>query len=145
MEISDCQIQKIFQEFVCPIETVVKIMGGKWRSRILWELGKYGKPMRFGEIHKKLDGISDKTLAHQLYELELMKIIIRQDFLGFPPKVEYSLSDFGKTLKPLFNAAAQWIAENQEELRQVFHEKSRKIENNKSKTRKNAELIPLFD
>ena len=128
MEITDCAIQKIFSEFICPIEVVFQMLGGKWRSRILWEIGKFGKPIRYGEIHKKLDGISDKTLAHQLHELESMEIIIRREFYEFPPKVEYCLSDFGKTLKPIFNATAAWISENESEVRRIFFDNPKKTE-----------------
>ncbi len=107
-------------EFVCPAETTFQIIGGKWRPRILWELCQREHPMRFGELQTALDGITVKTLTHHLRELETMKLVERRDFNEFPPKVEYGLSEFGKSIKPIFNVTYDWIAENQVAVRQII-------------------------
>lgn len=112
--------EEICREFVCPAETTFQIIGGKWRPRILWELSQRDEPLRFGEIQTALGEISVKTLTHNLRELETMKLVIRRDFGEFPPKVEYALSDFGKSLQPIFAVTYDWIAANQTAVRQII-------------------------
>lgn len=115
-----------YRTFVCPAETTFEIIGGKWRPRILWELCKCEQPMRFGELQTALDGIREKALTHNLRELENMNLINRQEFAEFPPKVEYSLSVFGETLRPIFTVTAQWITTNRKNILEI-------IENNPKK------------
>lgn len=115
-----------YRAFICPAETTFEIIGGKWRPRILWELFQREQPMRFGELQAALDGIREKALTHHLRELENMKLIVRQEFTEFPPKVEYSLSRFGETLRPIFTVTCQWIEANGENILEI-------IENNPSK------------
>lgn len=112
--------EEICREFVCPAETTFQIIGGKWRPRILWQLCQSEQPQRFGELLAALNPIAVKTLTHHLRELETMKLVVRRDFNEFPPKVEYELSEFGKSLKPVFAATYDWIAENQIAVRQII-------------------------
>lgn len=109
--------EQICREFVCPAETTFQIIGGKWRPRILWQLCRSEKSLRFGELQSALGDISVKTLTHNLRQLEAMKLVVRCDFNEFPPKVEYELSDFGKSLKPIFSVTYDWIAQNQNAVR----------------------------
>lgn len=120
MEIENTGREEICREFICPAETTFQIIGGKWRPRILWELSRRAEPMRFGELQIALGDISVKTLTHNLRELEAMRLVIRQDFGKFPPKVEYELSDFGKSLKPIFETTYNWISENRAAIRQII-------------------------
>jgi DNA-binding HxlR family transcriptional regulator len=120
METRFTDTEEICREFVCPAETTFQIIGGKWRPRILWQLCRSEQPLRFGELQAALDGISVKTLTHNLRELETMKLVVRRDFSEFPPKVEYDLSDFGKSLKPIFTVTYDWIAENRISVRQII-------------------------
>lgn len=112
--------EQICREFVCPAEITFQIIGGKWRPRILWQLNRSEKPLRFGELQSALANISVKTLTYNLRELEAMKLVVRRDFSEFPPKVEYELSDFGKSLKPIFSVTYDWVAQNQNAVRQII-------------------------
>ena len=120
METQLTDTEQICREFVCPAETTFQIIGGKWRPRILWQLCRSEKPLRFGELQTALGEISVKTLTHNLRELETMNLVIRRDFNEFPPRVEYALSDFGKSLKLIFETTYNWIADNRSAVRQII-------------------------
>ncbi len=119
MKIPPNKNEDFFREFPCPVETIYEVIGGKWRTRIIWEIGTSEQPVRFSELQKTLAPISNKILAQQLRELEAMNFIVRQDFHEFPPKVEYRLSDFGESLSPLFAAAVEWVEKNQQPVREI--------------------------
>jgi DNA-binding HxlR family transcriptional regulator len=90
----------------CPAESTLKIIGGRWKLMILREL--CSGVNRFGELKRGLKGISEKVLAQHLRELERDGIIQRKVYAEVPPKVEYSLTASGKTLKPILDAMHQW-------------------------------------
>jgi DNA-binding HxlR family transcriptional regulator len=90
----------------CPAESTLKIIGGRWKLMILHEL--CSGVSRFGELKRNLKGISEKVLAEHLRELERDGIIQRKVYAEVPPKVEYSLTASGKTLKPILDAMHQW-------------------------------------
>lgn len=91
---------------ICPVATTVSIIGNKWKLLILKELLVETK--RFSTLKKNIPGISQKVLTQNLRSLEEDKILIRTVYPEVPPKVEYSLSDIGNSLKPLFNDMANW-------------------------------------
>ncbi|MBX3423946.1 MAG: helix-turn-helix transcriptional regulator [Pirellulaceae bacterium] len=90
----------------CPVETTLKIIGGRWKVLIIHFLidGK----QRFGELARSLGSISARTLSKQLRELEEDGVIDRQDFREIPPKVEYALTPLGKSLEPVLRAMESW-------------------------------------
>jgi DNA-binding HxlR family transcriptional regulator len=90
----------------CPVTTTLSVIGGKWKPIILWII-RDGKK-RFGEIKKLIPSITQKMLTQQLRELEKDGIIHREVHPVVPPKVEYSLTDYGRTLTPVLNALAAW-------------------------------------
>jgi DNA-binding HxlR family transcriptional regulator len=90
----------------CPAESTLKILGGRWKLMILHEL--CSGVSRFGELKRGLKGISEKVLAQHLRELEKDGIIQRKVYAEVPPKVEYSLTASGKTLKPILDAMHEW-------------------------------------
>ncbi|MEI6429795.1 MAG: helix-turn-helix domain-containing protein [Pseudanabaena sp. ELA607] len=90
----------------CPVEATLKAIGGRWKVLILHEL--FGGTKRFGELHRLLQGITQKMLTQQLREMEQDGLVHRQVYLLVPPKVEYSLTDLGKTLKPVLDAMHDW-------------------------------------
>lgn len=95
----------------CPVESGIELLAGKWKGRILWKL--YNQPaMRFGELRRALSSITEKMLTQQLRELESLKLVSRKIYTEVPPRVEYSLTDFGATLKPIFDGFAVWGTEN---------------------------------
>jgi DNA-binding HxlR family transcriptional regulator len=92
--------------YACGIGPAFEVIGGKWKAVILWEL-KDG-PLRFGELRHRVTGASEKMLIQQLRELEQDGIITRQVFPQVPPRVEYTLSDWGVRLNAALSALADW-------------------------------------
>ena len=90
----------------CPVETTLKVIGGRWKVLIIHFLLEDTR--RFGELARCLGSISPRTLTRQLRELEADGVVSRKDYGGIPPKVEYSLSPFGKTLAPVLYAMDAW-------------------------------------
>jgi DNA-binding HxlR family transcriptional regulator len=93
-------------EYHCHMELTLDIIGGKWKSLILWHLGE--NILRFGELKKALPKITQKMLTQQLRELEQDGLINRFVYTQVPPKVEYSLTDSGKTLLPILETMYRW-------------------------------------
>jgi DNA-binding HxlR family transcriptional regulator len=98
------------KEMQCPVEGTLRIIGGRWKLLILRELFKETK--RFGELHRSLNGITQKMLTQQLRELERDRIIVRKVYPQIPPKVEYSLTQVGQSLKPILDLMHQWGAKH---------------------------------
>ncbi len=101
----DTQVEARF--FQCPVDAGLALMAGKWKPCLLWKLYRY-QTMRFGQFKRMLPGITDKMLTQQLRELEADGLITRRVYPVVPPKVEYMLSAFGKTLEPVIAAIATW-------------------------------------
>ena len=93
---------------ICPVETTLSLIGGKYKALILWHLSE-GK-LRFSEL-KKLVSATPKMLTQQLRELESQRLVHREVFPVVPPKVEYSLTDLGKSLMPILVAMRDWGAD----------------------------------
>lgn len=93
-------------KYNCPVEATIELIGGKYKSVILWHL--MGKTLRYSEIHRLVSKATDKMLAQQLRELENSGLISRKVYPVVPPKTEYSLTDFGKTLVPILDAMCNW-------------------------------------
>lgn len=92
----------------CPVEAALEVIGGKWKPLILWALGD--NIMRFNELQKGLPGVNSKMLTKQLRELEQDGIILRTVYPEVPPRVEYAITDFGRTLIPILQALCNWGA-----------------------------------
>ncbi|AXG72861.1 transcriptional regulator [Flavobacterium arcticum] len=111
------------KEYPCCTSVTMGIIGGKWKTVILYYL--IDKPLRYSELRKKIDGVTERTLSLQLKDLEEDGVIQRKVYTTKPPlKVEYSLTDFGKTLIPLLHTIADWgvfVVENytEEEVSEV--------------------------
>lgn len=90
----------------CPVEETLNLIGGKYKALILWHLSD-GK-LRFSELKKLIGSATAKMLTQQLRELEASKLIHREVFPIIPPKVEYSLTDLGKSLMPVLVAMRDW-------------------------------------
>ncbi|MEC4814638.1 MAG: helix-turn-helix domain-containing protein [Scytonema sp. PMC 1069.18] len=90
----------------CEVETTLKVIGGRWKVLIIRELMEDVK--RFGELQRALSGITQKMLTQQLRELEEDGIINRKVYSQIPPKVEYSLTPLGESLKPILYAMHEW-------------------------------------
>ena len=90
----------------CPVATTVQLIGNKWKLLILRNL--LVRPWRFNELRKSLDGISQKVLTESLRSMESDGIIVRTVYAEVPPRVEYSLSELGETLRPILDAMQAW-------------------------------------
>ena len=90
----------------CPVEITLSLMGDKWKVLIIRELIKRTK--RFGELKNSLNGISQKVLTQHLRILESTGLVDRKVYAEVPPKVEYSLTDLGRSLKPIHDALFKW-------------------------------------
>ena len=93
----------------CPVATTVQLIGNKWKLLILRNL--LTRPWRFNELRKSLDGISQKVLTESLRSMESDGIVIRTVYAEVPPRVEYSLSELGETLRPILDAMQAWGTE----------------------------------
>jgi DNA-binding HxlR family transcriptional regulator len=95
------------QRFHCAMDVSMKYIGGKWKSVVLWYLRKESK--RFAMLKKLIPQITERMLSITLQQLEKDGLVKREVFMSKPPlKVEYSLTDFGKSLLPALEALAQW-------------------------------------
>lgn len=97
----------------CPVETTLRVIGGRWKCLILREL--FPGLKRFGELHRALKPITQKMLTQQLREMEDDHIVSRKVYPQIPPKVEYSLTPLGKSLKPVLDAMHHWGTRHNEE------------------------------
>ncbi len=90
----------------CPVEAAVDVFGGKWKALILWWLQQ--RTWRFAELRGQMPGITEKMLTQQLRELEADGIVHRKVYATVPPKVEYSLTEYGRSLKRALRAICDW-------------------------------------
>ena len=97
------------KNYLCPVEAALDVIGGKWKTLILWALGE--DTLRFNELQKKLFNVNTKMLTKQLRELEEDGVIKRTVYPQVPPRVEYKITDFGKTLIPILEALSAWGAD----------------------------------
>lgn len=90
----------------CPVATTVNLIGNKWKLLIMRNLLQ--RPWRFNELQKSLDGISQKVLTDSLRAMEKDGIVVRTVYAEVPPRVEYSLSKIGESMRPILNAMQVW-------------------------------------
>lgn len=93
-------------DFRCPVEACLEVIGGKWKGVILFHL--LGGTKRFNELRRLMPAVTQRMLTRQLRELESDQIVERMVYPEVPPKVEYSLTDFGKTLEPILRILQKW-------------------------------------
>ena len=94
----------------CPVTATLELIGGKWKTIILYSLSAGTR--RFGEIAVRIPDISRKVLTEQLKELEADGLILRVQYKEIPPRVEYSLTELGKSLSPVIRELELWGMEN---------------------------------
>ncbi len=90
----------------CGLGPAFEVVGGKWKAAILWELA--AGPVRFGELRRRVKGITEKMLIQQLRELERDQVVTRTVFQEVPPRVEYALTDWGADLNVALGPLADW-------------------------------------
>lgn len=90
----------------CGMAVALRVIGGRWKPAILCRL-VYGT-MRYGELKKSIEGISERMLVAQLRELERDGIVSRVVYAEVPPRVEYEITELGHTMRPMLNAMSDW-------------------------------------
>lgn len=100
--------------YVCGIDAAIDVVGGKWKVLILWALNE--DTQRFGELRRMVPGITEKMLIQQLRELEADGVVHREVYPEVPPKVEYSLTDFGTSLNDALGPLGAWGREHMERI-----------------------------
>ncbi|MFE1440365.1 winged helix-turn-helix transcriptional regulator [Streptomyces sp. NPDC058739] len=98
-------------QLACPIAPVVDIVFSRWTTPILWVLHTYGV-QRFVQIERRITGITPKVLTQRLRQLERDGLVVRTYHPEVPPRVEYEISELGRSLGPLFAHLADWTTEN---------------------------------
>lgn len=111
-------VKKIAPYLNCGLDLVGEVLYGKWKIRILWFIHEGN--LRPSELQRKIPDVTRRVLNVQLKELEEHEMVHKKIFPVMPPRVEYSLTDFGRTLIPLISAIGLWGDEHQEQLRRVI-------------------------
>jgi DNA-binding HxlR family transcriptional regulator len=93
--------------YTCGLQAALEVAGGKWKTLVLWPL-TLAAACRFGELRRKVPGISEKMLIQQLKELEADGIVSRKSYQEVPPRVEYSLTKFGTSLCEALGPLCHW-------------------------------------
>jgi len=93
----------------CAVEVTVSVIGGKWKPIILFHL--MGGTLRFGELRRRLRQVGERVLTRQLRELEADRLVVRHVFAEVPPRVEYRLSEAGRSLVPVLETMSRWGGE----------------------------------
>lgn len=111
-------------ELACPIAPVVDIVFSRWTTPILWTLNEYGR-QRFVELARRITTITPKVLTQRLRQLERDGLVTRTYHAEVPPRVEYEISELGRSLAPLFASLAEWSPnlEKVEAARQAYDAK----------------------
>jgi len=110
--------RKIIPNLNCGLDLIGEVLYGKWKIRILWFIHQGHK--RPSELQRKIPDASRRVLNIQLKELEKHELVEKEIFPVVPPKVEYSLTEFGKTLIPVIGALGNWGDDHQEKLRNLI-------------------------
>jgi len=110
--------KKTFPNLNCGLDLVAEVLYGKWKIRLLWFISE--SFLRPSELQRKIPDASRRVINIQLKELEEHELVTRTIYPVMPPKVEYTLTDFGRTLIPVLAAIGRWGDENQQRLKRAI-------------------------
>lgn len=94
------------EEYRCTVAVTLEVIGGKWKSLVLWHLRT--KTLRFSQLQRRLTRVTQKMLTQQLRDLERDGLVHRKVYAEVPPRVEYSLTDLGRSVIPILNLMCEW-------------------------------------
>lgn len=106
----DNMVEQIQKYGGCPVSATLKVIGGKWKPLILYFISV--DVNRFGQLQRMMPGCSKRMMTTQLRELEVDGLVHRKVFAEVPPKVEYTLTEKGESLRPLFSMLSKWGVEH---------------------------------
>lgn len=112
---------KARKAYNCPVEATLDVIGGKWKAVILFHLFENGT-LRFAQLSRKIPGVSERILTRQLRELEADGLVHREVYAEVPPKVEYSLTSYGESIKPVSTAMCKWGEKHMQRTRTAARE-----------------------
>lgn len=110
-------VREYKEPFGCSVEAILAVVGGRWKAVIIFHLIERNV-LRFGELRRSIPKVTPRMLTNQLRELEEDRIINRTVYAQVPPKVEYRLTEYGKTLSPVMYAMREWGAIHMEKLQE---------------------------
>ncbi|WUH51137.1 helix-turn-helix transcriptional regulator [Streptomyces sp. NBC_00443] len=102
---------QVDSELACPVSPVVDIVFSRWTTPILWTLHEFGR-QRFVELQRNIRTITPKVLTQRLRQMERDGLVVRTYYPEVPPRVEYEISELGRSLAPIFAHLAEWSTEN---------------------------------
>ena len=112
---------QIDSELACPVSPVVDIVFSRWTTPILWTLNEFGR-QRFVELQRNIRTITPKVLTQRLRQMERDGLVVRTYHPEVPPRVEYEISELGRSLAPIFAHLAEWSAENLQKVERARRE-----------------------
>jgi DNA-binding HxlR family transcriptional regulator len=117
---------QVAPEQACPIAPVVDLVFSRWTTPILWTLNSCGR-QRFSELERRITTITPKVLTQRLRHLERDGLVVRTYHAEVPPRVEYEISELGRSLAPLFAALADWSV-NLDRVEQARHDYDARVQ-----------------
>lgn len=105
------------RSFTCGLDAAIAVMGGKWKGLILFAL--QDGPLRFGQLRREISGLSERVLIQQLREMEATGLLHREVYHQVPPKVEYSLTEFGHSLNAAMAPLGEWGEKHIEDIERI--------------------------
>lgn len=93
----------------CPVSRIFELIGHRWSVQVLWLLNHVDRPLRFRELQRSLEPVTQKELTNRLRELEAASMVHRTVFAEVPPRVEYQITEVGRSIMPLLFALADWV------------------------------------
>lgn len=111
---SEPLVQPVCPSGECPMVQLLVLLAGKWSFPVLYRLILQKRPVRFSELQRLVGRITQKELTKHLRQFEALGLVQREVFPEVPPRVEYVITDFGRSLKPPLDALAQWVDTHRE-------------------------------